>query len=86
MRDWRKPKCLSLTSLLGFLWVETGTGTDGENRTLFLETPVVEQSILSLDKLKHEKKTAENKPVFDPNLHIELVIKDEIQDLGSKQY
>ena len=38
------------------------------------------------NKLKHRKKTAENKPVFDPNLHTELLIKDKIQDLGNMQY
>ena len=38
-------KCLSRTSLLGFLRVPDGTGTDGENRTLFLGTPAFERGV-----------------------------------------
>ena len=30
--------------------------------------------------------TVESKPVFDPDLHTELIIKDEIQDSGKYKY
>ena len=39
---------------------------------------------LCLDVLKTEGQEAvENKPVFDPDLHTELIIKDEFEDFDS---
>ena len=39
---------------------------------------------LCLDVLKTEiQETVENKPVFDPDFHTELIIKDEFEDLNS---
>ena len=42
---------------------------------------------LCLDVLKTEKQeTVEYKPVFDPDFHTELIIKDEFEDLDSGNF
>ena len=47
-------------------------------------TPWVNLKVLCLDVLNTEiKETVENKPVFDPNLHTELIIKDEFEYFDS---
>ena len=36
-----------------------------------------------LDMLNTGQESLQSKPVFDPDLHTELIIKDEIEDLNS---
>ena len=42
---------------------------------------------LCLDVLETEiQETVQNKPVFDPDFHTELIIKDEFEDLDSGNF